>query len=279
MARGKHAKKSNGWIVWAILLVILLAVGAYFGRQLLPIGNMGAGTEKPEPDIVQQEVTPSEEEQQIPNPYGIDPQKPMIALTFDDGPSQYTWDIVKTLADHHARATFFVIGNRVETHQAAIEYVLANHNEIGSHTFDNSSLKGVSREEIWAQVENTDWIMWDKHSYRISLVRLPYDSETTEALDVLKEKEHPAIHWSLDSSDWSSKDKNAIVETVLANVKDGDIVLLHDIYEPTAQAVAEIVPQLSEQGYQLVTVSELLQWKGITPENGRIHYSAIQKQE
>ena len=75
-----------------------------------------------------------DEESADDNPYGIDPNKPMIALTFDDGPSKYTWDIVNTLQAHKARATFFVLGNRVPTHQAAIDNVLANHNEIASHS-------------------------------------------------------------------------------------------------------------------------------------------------
>lgn len=81
----------------------------------------------------------------------------------------------------------------------------------------------------------------------------------------------------MDPRDWDVKDKNKVVNHVLANVKDGDIILMHDIYEPTAEAVAELVPALQEQGYQLVTVSELFQLRGVTPLPG-VYYRNVPPQ-
>ncbi|MBO5302091.1 MAG: polysaccharide deacetylase family protein, partial [Peptococcaceae bacterium] len=72
------------------------------------------------------------------NPYGIDPSKPMVALTFDDGPSKYTWPIVSALAQHNARATFFMVGNRVATHEAAIDFLLENNQEVATHSFSHA---------------------------------------------------------------------------------------------------------------------------------------------
>lgn len=276
MAKGKHAKQSYTGVIIVLVVIAILAVSAYFAGSKL----FAPKVSEKDDGFVEVEVLTPEQGQEEPesqpedNPFGIDPTKPMIALTFDDGPSQYTWDIVKTLADNHSRATFFEVGNRISTHQAAIDYVIANHNEVASHTFDHKDLTKVSREEAWAQVENTDWMMWAEHDVYITLVRVPYGAENATVLDVLKEKNHPNINWSVDTLDWKSKNKDMIADEILTKAKDGDIVLMHDVYEPTAQAVAIVVPKLIEQGYQLVTVSELMKYKGIEMESGVTYRSA-----
>ena len=208
------------------------------------------------------------------NPYGIDPAKPMVALTFDDGPSKYTWDIVHSLQSHKARATFFIIGNQVATHQAAIDYTLANHNEIASHSFGHQNLTKLSDVEVLNQIRPVDTALLEQHEYIPVLYRVPYGSRDERVLEILKQEGKPVIGWSVDPYDWKVKDKETIVNHVLNSVQDGDIILLHDIYEPTAQAVAELVPALQERGYQIVTVSEMFQFRGITPEPG-VYYREL----
>jgi peptidoglycan/xylan/chitin deacetylase (PgdA/CDA1 family) len=213
-------------------------------------------------------------EPQVENPYGIDPAKPMVALTFDDGPSQYTWDIVSTLQSYKARATFFIIGNQVATHEAAIDYILANHNEIASHSFGHKNLTKLSDVEVVNQIRPVDTALLEQHDYIPVMYRVPYGSRDERVLEILKQEGKPVIGWSVDPYDWKVKDKEIIVNHVLNSVKDGDIVLMHDIYEPTAQAVAELIPALQERGYQIVTISELFQFRGVTPEPG-VYYKNV----
>ena len=208
------------------------------------------------------------------NPFGIDPSKPMVALTFDDGPSQYTWPIVTALQEHNARATFFLVGNRVATHQAAIEFTQANHNEIASHSFSHADLGKSTEEEILSQIQKTDKALQEQHQYTPTLFRVPYGERNATVLEILRQQGKPVIGWSVDPRDWESQDKDAIVSHVLSHVKDGDIVLMHDLYKPTADAVAELVPALQAKGYQLVTVSELLQYKGIDATPGTYYYAS-----
>lgn len=208
------------------------------------------------------------------NPYGIDPNKPMVALTFDDGPSQYTWPIVATLSQYNARGTFFLVGNRVATHQAAIDYTLANNQEIGSHSFNHANLAKCSEEELLSQIQRVDNVLHKQHDYVPTLFRVPYGERNDAVLKILREQGKPVIGWSVDPRDWEVQDKDTIVKHVLSHVKDGDIILMHDIYKPTADAVAELVPALQEQGYQLVTVSELLKYKGIDMVPGTYYYAS-----
>ena len=219
-------------------------------------------------------VDTMEQAEQLPNPYGIDASKPMVALSFDDGPSQYTWDIVHTLQAHNARATFFVLGDRVATHQAAIEYTMANHNEIASHSFSHANLVKLTDAQVIEQVRSVDVVLQQQHGCTPALYRVPYGSKDERVMDILKNEGKPVIGWSVDPYDWKVRDKDTVVNHVLSHVKDGDIILMHDIYEPTAQAVAELVPALLERGYQIVTVSELLQFRGVTPEPG-VYYREV----
>jgi len=257
---------------------------------LLAIGGTLFGGENRSQDSVQvaavsgmvsvpvqaQEQDQQEDQQQVPqqNPYGVDPKKPMIALTFDDGPSKHTWTIVDALKAHNARATFFLLGSEIATHQAAIDYVLDNHNEVGSHSYHHKNLtKLASETEILDQIRPVDAELQAQHDYTPTLFRVPYGAKNEQVEAILKAEGKPMIGWSVDPYDWKVRDKDKVVQHVLNSVQDGDIVLMHDIYAPTAQAVAELVPALQERGFQLVTVSELFQLRGVKPQPGVLYRS------
>lgn len=252
--------------------------------EKIPVVTMPPTTEpssEPKEELKEEpkgEALPAEEPADD-NPYGIDPNKPMIALTFDDGPSKYTWDIVKTLQAHKARATFFVLGNRVPTHQAAIDNVLANHNEIASHSMAHKNLTKLSAAEMVEQIRPVDEALQQQHKYTPALFRVPYGAKNESVQEVLKAEGKPIIGWSVDPYDWKVKDKDKVVEHILSHVQDGDIVLMHDIYQPTAEAVAELVPALQEKGYQLVTVSELAKFRNVPLEAGAYYRSIPPSEE
>ncbi len=203
----------------------------------------------------------------------IDPTKPMIALTFDDGPSQYTWSIVSTLSQYNAKGTFFLVGNRIATHKSAIDFTIANGNQIASHGFSHLNLVKLTDEETLEQIQKVDSLLLRQHNYTATLFRVPYGERDDRVLRILKEQGKPVIGWSVDPRDWEVQDKDEIVKHVLRKAKDGDIILMHDLYQPTADAVAELVPALQAKGYQLVTVSELFQYKGIPLEPGKYYRS------
>ena len=228
-------------------------------------------------DISEQDQTTTESAVSLEtpdNPYGIDPSKPMVALTFDDGPSKYTWPIVSALAQHNARATFFMVGNRVATHEAAIDFLLENDQEVATHSFSHANLVNCGDEELLSQIQKPDKALQKQHDYTPHLFRVPYGERDERVLEALRQQGKPAIGWSVDPRDWEVQDKDAIVKHILARVKDGDIVLMHDLYQPTADAVAELIPALQERGYQLVTVSELFQYKGIELTPGTYYYAS-----
>lgn len=204
--------------------------------------------------------------------YVADPNKPMIALTFDDGPNTSTTSsILDTLEAYNARATFFVVSSRIQTHYEVSKRALSLGCEIGSHGYSHKMLKKLKTEQIKKEFERSQKTLKKHTGNKFSLVRTPYGDTDRR---VLKNTDYPVILWSLDSLDWKSKNSKKIVKRVMKNIKDGDIVLMHDLYTSTADAVKEIVPELISQGYQLVTVSEMMEARGIELKNGHTYGSA-----
>ena len=269
--RTKTGIKQLLYIAGCSFAIVLLTAGCLPNNEVQPEQTVQVSTAGGSVTTADQIAVQPAELVQDDNPYGIDPDKPMIALTFDDGPSKYTWDIVNTLQARGARATFFLIGSQVATHEAAIDYTLANHNQIASHSFGHKNLTKLSDVEVINQIRPVDTALLEQHEYVPALYRVPYGSRDERVLGILKEEGKPVIGWSVDPRDWEVKDKDKIVNHILDRVQDGDIVLMHDIYDPTAKAVAELVPALQERGYQLVTVSELFRFRGVTPQPGEYY--------
>ena len=193
----------------------------------------------------------------------IDPNKKTIALTFDDGPSKYTKQIVELLNKYNANATFFILGNKVETYNETLKYLLNNGNEIGNHSYNHKWLTHVTTEELLNQINTTQNIIKEKLNYTPTLFRPTYGSVNKN----IKENINlDIILWNVDTLDWKYKNSKKISENVLKKIKDGDIILMHDTYEYTYNALKLMLPKLKEQGYQLVTVSELKETKKIKNE-------------
>lgn len=205
----------------------------------------------------------------------VDPNKPMLALTFDDGPNEMTTiPILDALKKHDSVATFFVLGNRVSNNDHILKRILEEGSEIGNHSYNHKELTKVSLGELKEQIMDTQDAIFDSTGIEARLMRPTYGSYD----DNLKSKvEMPLILWSVDTLDWQTKDAKKITDHVLANIKDGEIILMHDIYDSTAKAVELLVPQLLERGYQLVTVSELFEARGEALKEGEIYYNMNKK--
>lgn len=200
----------------------------------------------------------------------IDPTKPMLALTFDDGPGPYTMELVRALEKHNARATFFLIGKKVLERPEVVREMDRIGCEIGNHSTNHIQLTKCNAEEIAYEIDTTDVYIQTIINKQVSLVRTPYGSTNQLVRDTIKA---PIIHWSVDPRDWEVLDSEAVKQHVLEKAKDGEIILLHDVHETTVQAAIELIPILIKEGYQLVTVSELAQIRGITLQNGNVYHS------
>lgn len=204
----------------------------------------------------------------------LDPNKPMIALTFDDGPYKHTtMPILDTLKEYNGVGTFFVLGNRVKSNEELLKRMVSDGNEIGNHSFNHKQLTVISASEVKSQIDKTQDAVLQVIGSTPKVMRPTYGSYNSKLKSQIN---MPMILWSIDTLDWKSKDANVIVTHVLDNVKDGDIILMHDIYKSTADAVKILVPELISRGYQLVTVSELYELKGEALQVGNI-YSNLYK--
>ena len=195
----------------------------------------------------------------------IDPKKPMIALTFDDGPGKRTEELLDVLEEYHAHATFFVLGDKVDRYEDAIRKMQKIGCEVGNHSYDHEDLSKLKKKGLNKQIDTTNKLIKDLTGVSTMLVRPPYGAIS----DTMKKQlDQPMILWNIDTLDWKTRNSEKTIDAVMKDVKDGDIVLLHDIHSETIDAAVELIPMLLEEGYQLVTVSEMAAVKGISLEAG-----------
>ncbi len=199
------------------------------------------------------------------------PRSKAVALTFDDGPSTVnTPKILKLLKKYNAHATFFVLGNRVEKGADLIQQEIDLGCEIANHSWDHSNLSNMSMKKVNKQYDKTAKLIEKLTGYQVSLLRPPYGAISDKMRNKLK---HPMIIWSIDTLDWKYRNGKKEFKVVKKNVSDGDIILMHDIHAETSDGLALILPWLIEQDYDILTVSELMERKGIDMKNGTVYAS------
>ena len=219
-----------------------------------------AGTKEPEEEKIRVEHIRKD----------LDPEKPMVALTFDDGPyDRVTNRIVKVLAKHDSRATFFVVGNRVERYADTMKNAYNKGNQIATHTFDHGDLSKMKKKQIHRELKRAFRVMKKINGENPTMLRPPYGNVNDKMRQTIR---IPMIYWNVDTEDWASRNKDKILSRC-KSIKDGDIVLMHDLYPSTAAAVEKLVPKLRKKGFQLVTVEELFYYKGIDAKGGKVYFN------
>lgn len=200
-------------------------------------------------------------------------KKPVVALTFDDGPNPDTTpEVLKILKENGAKATFFVIGNNAKKHPEVLPEILENGCEIGNHTLTHRNLQRLSQSEIKKEINSTNEIIEEATGgYKSSLVRPMGGLYNKTILNLIN---FPLILWKVDTKDWKTRDANQTIDVVLKNVKDGSIILMHDIYDSTVEAARVIVPKLVDRGFNLVTVSEMFGLKGESLNAHEVYFNA-----
>lgn len=194
----------------------------------------------------------------------------IVAFTFDDGPSEYTMEIVNTLVLNNSKATFFELGNRMKYNQEIVKDVLNNGMEIGSHTYAHKNLNRLTMEEIDEEINSTNIIFNEITGENIKLLRPPYGN----ANELVKSRVNtPIITWNIDTNDWLYKDSEHVYNHIIENIESGDIILMHDVYSETVEAVKKVVPYLIEKGYKITTVSELAKYNNIELKEKEVYRS------
>lgn len=202
----------------------------------------------------------------------IDPSKPMVAITFDDGPyDKTTPTMLDALEDNYAKATFFCLGQNAEYYPDVVkrEYDLGM--EVGTHTYQHLQLTTLDGDALESEITKALEANKAATGVEPTLMRPPYGSADDTVLKAVGKHNLVCINWSLDTEDWKTKNADATYEQVM-KATDGDIVLLHDIHDYNVNAVKRFVPDLIEEGYQLVTVSELYEARGEKLDPGTLHY-------
>lgn len=162
-----------------------------------------------------------------------------------------------------------MVGSNVSKYPDAVKKMQEIGCEIGNHTMNHPKLTEVDATMIQSEIDGTNLTIQNVLGTGVTVFRPPYGAynETVQSLAGA-----PLAMWSVDPLDWDVLDVGLVRDHVLNTVKDGDVVLLHDIHEATVQAALEFIPQLVERGYQLVTVSEMARVRGVTMENGQVYY-------
>lgn len=202
----------------------------------------------------------------------------LVALTFDDGPSgKYTQALLDGLYDRGAKATFLLCGYRMKEYPELAGQIFEAGHEIGIHGYSHKNMLGLSRRDIAAEIMDTQALLPEGCSP--TFLRPPGGCCSDAVRQVAEARGLAILSWSVDPRDWESKSPSAIERAVLANIKDGDIVLLHDMSDASVQAALDIVDALLEEDFEFVTVSELARLRAPRLKPGEIYKKFPREEE
>lgn len=198
----------------------------------------------------------------------IDRNKPLVALTFDDGPNANTSRVLDILEKYNVKATFFVLGTNIKGYEDTILRMKELGMEIGNHMYSHKLMTRLTEEEITSEIKKVDDLVFNIINRYPTLIRPSYGTSNKRMLKII---DRPVIIWDIDTLDWKYHNSTRISNKILDKVSDGDIVLMHDIYSATANSLEITIPKLLDKGYQLVTVSELFYLKEKELKAGKIY--------
>ena len=260
-------------LVLAIVLILLLVFDVTFFK--------GGGDDDGNTTLIDSismtatpEVAPTPVPTPVPTPEPTPKhRKKAVALTFDDGPSrENTPGLLDTLKEYGVHVTFFVLGNRLEIDKDILNREIEEGHEVGNHSWDHAQLSKLSMDAVDRQLEKTRKLAKRlTDGYNISIVRPPYGAISDEMRENLN---YPMIFWSVDTLDWKYRDVDKDFASVKKQVSDGAIILMHDIHKESCEAAKKIIPWLLDHDYDVLSVSELMERKGVDMKNGKVYASA-----
>ena len=203
-------------------------------------------------------------------------EAPKVALTFDDGPNaKYTPQLLEGLKERGIHVTFFLMGKNIGGNEELVRQMQEEGHLIGNHTYNHYKITNMDAQVTDQEISSTSSYVQMITGNRPCIMRPPTGAtdDVSCANVAAVDDGYPLIMWCVDTIDWQHHDVATTCDTIRSKVKDGAIVLMHDIYGTTADAVAKAVPELVNQGFQIVNIAELAYYKGVEPKNGEIYYS------
>ena len=191
-----------------------------------------------------------------------------VALTFDDGPSEWTQTLLDGLAEREVTATFFLCGCQIRAYPEQASAVARAGHELGVHGYSHEYFHRMTDEALREELSSTAELIGNP-----TLLRPPGGLFRENTEEVCRERGWPVILWSLDPEDWDPKQRKYTVSRVVQGAKNGDIILLHDLSAQNAQSALSCIDRLKEKGFRFCTVSELAEKAGVTMEPGKIYRS------
>lgn len=235
---------SRRGILLSVVILLLMAFGTYYHSQNLTL-----------PSLVKQAGTY----------YMVNTQEKVVALTFDDGPDPlYTGFVLDVLKEKGVKATFFVLGGNAKQNPGLLKRISVEGHEIGNHGYSHS----YTSSQFIRELIRTDEVVYQVIQQHTQFYRPPGGIVSKSVLEGVKDTGHVLTLWSIDSKDWQNPGSTRIERNVVKSSFPGGIILLHDggeKREQTIQALSNIIEQLRQQGYRLVTVSELRNFESNTP--------------
>ncbi|MDR0122192.1 polysaccharide deacetylase family protein [Bacillus pumilus] len=205
----------------------------------------------------------------LPKQSAFNPNQKAIALTFDDGPNPSTTSkILTALKENKGHATFFVLGSRVQYYPDMLNKIRKGGNEIGNHSYSHPLLTRLPLKQAVKQVEETQQIIEKASGFTPTHFRPPYGGTNGQINAAVNMK---VTLWDVDPEDWKYRNSQYVANYILTHASSGETVLMHDIYDTSANAAVTIIKELTKQGYQLLTVSELEQWKELRAKKGELN--------
>jgi peptidoglycan/xylan/chitin deacetylase (PgdA/CDA1 family) len=276
------------WLLAAVLLAAA-ALAACSGHNLpagIPSTSENAAVQEYAPQQLQQPTkpvteplagSPSDIAGVISTAEASEGQKnettrpPMAALTFDDGPSAYTNRILDLLEHYGGRSTFFVSGPRMLAGADTVMRAFDMGNEIANHSWSHQDMRFQSDEEIVYEIQRASAAIASVTGISPPIFRPPFGMADERVADIAAGLGYSIIKWTVDPLDWRYRDADTVYRSIMSQVENDSIILVHDTRPTTAAAMERVIPQLIERGFQLVTVSELIYSIYGSLEPGRIY--------
>lgn len=194
-------------------------------------------------------------------------EKKLIALTFDDGPSKYTHNLIDELNKRHIQVTFFVLGENIKKYPDTLKFAIDSGNEIGIHSYKHKLFTKLSTDEINEQINLTQDLITSISPIDIQYIRVPYGSINTKIQNILNNKNLVNVLWDVDSLDWKFKNKTKTYNYTLKKITGNGIILMHDTFKSSIDASLLLIDKLTAEGYVFTTVSELIEQREIDIKN------------
>ena len=237
-------KKRNRQIIYCIFLAVLILMGLFLKKksdriQAVHSQNAVSEQEWEKADLRQAEELP-----------------PRVALTFDDGPHRiYTKNLLDGLRERGVKATFFVVGENIPGNEDLIRQMEEDGHLIGNHTYDHADISKLSDEENCRELQKTSDLIKEITGHGTAYVRPPFGNwkDTMDCRITMI-----SVKWTIDTLDWKNRNVREIIGKVMQQISDHDIILMHDYYETSVEAALQIVDRLQQEGYEFVTVEDLI---------------------